>query len=216
MKTAMKGHQDIYIKVKDFNNHNPSRKKKVIFKGKYCKTYLFEEDEVFLKTRHLHKKINPRKSLPKKKLISEKNPLQIYSSQKLKNPLVSDSKIPTKISLNNKQKSKISQNSSAFAKTIDTPQNLCGDQVFSLKKDSLINFIKNKNNLPFDIFNLEKKYGIGKIKYSPLLKREDDISKYDFKQLNNSKQLQIIKKRMRIAPDDNGEFDLKSFEKKDF
>jgi hypothetical protein len=71
-KQVMQAHSDIYIRLKEFadNNKHPDNKKRVIFKGKYCQTYLFEDDEVYLRNK-IYSQFNNfaayNKNSPKKK-----------------------------------------------------------------------------------------------------------------------------------------------------
>jgi hypothetical protein len=194
----MEKHKNIHIKVGNFKNYNPTRKKKIIFSGKYCKTFLFEDEEKFLKTRQLYKTIDIKKF-----------------NKKITDVIDSDLK-----SLNSckKKRSLSNMTNHKFFDSVGAQKFNLADSNSSFKNSSYYyNKIHRKkismdanDNLGLGISYLDKKYGVLTNLKNSLIRDSDLITE----RINNDKKHNI--KNNRMFSKESEKFILKSFEKNDF
>lgn len=205
IKSIMNQHKEIHIKIKDNEYSNATRKKKFIFKGKYCKTYMYEDEEIFLKSKHLFRKISPKKVNRKSLLI--RNTVDTSNNINLKTSFI---KIPTNNSMEKTQILPKIKNSTELDLSMINKNSNNIDKVKESKHFPSNEVEKLKDN----IFFLDKKYGVTQnMKISSYFSKNTCDNKSIENQPN--KKTNILKniKNKRV---DSGRFEFISFDKEDF
>jgi hypothetical protein len=197
----MQKHKHIHIKVNNFNKINYTNEKKIIFSGKFCNTFLYEDEENFLKTRHLYKKINPKKIIKKFSNSYETNFTDKLGNTKKRNSgNITDNKIHHSVGRYN-------------LNIADSKYSFKNSSYCSKKNIGKLS-VDGNESLSVGISNLDKKYGLlTNLKYSHFFMLGSDIRGREVLSNNKSK---IINNKFRIISKDSDDFVLKSFNKKDF